>query len=141
MATSGWFVVAAIGELQVHSYSGTEYTTVLAATKDTPPLAWGPYATESAADTEMATLKKTGVPGVQTTPAKSPLSSLKNPLDAADQFLGNLANANTWIRVGEVLLGLILIAIGVAELTHAVPIATSIAKTAGKTAGMAAVAA
>lgn len=43
-------------------------------------------------------------------------------------FLGQLGQAHTWIRVGEVVLGLILIAVGVAELTHAVPIATKIAK-------------
>jgi hypothetical protein len=43
------------------------------------------------------------------------------------QFLGKLANANLWMRVGEVILGLLLIAVGVAEMTHAVPIATKIA--------------
>lgn len=42
-------------------------------------------------------------------------------------FLGPLFQANLWERVGEVVLGLVLIAIGVARLTHAVPIATKIA--------------
>lgn len=46
-------------------------------------------------------------------------------------FFGDLAEGSTWIRVGEVLLGLVLIAIGVARLTHAVPPATTIARAAG----------
>jgi hypothetical protein len=41
--------------------------------------------------------------------------------------LGPLFQANIWERAGEVLLGLVLIAIGVARLTHAVPIATKVA--------------
>lgn len=39
-----------------------------------------------------------------------------------------LQSGSLWIRVGEVLLGLILLAVGVAELTHAVPIATKVAR-------------
>lgn len=41
--------------------------------------------------------------------------------------LAALFNAHIWIRVGEVALGLILIAVGVAKLTNAVPLATKIA--------------
>lgn len=33
-----------------------------------------------------------------------------------------------WLRIGEVVLGLVLIAVGVAKLTNAVPIATTVAK-------------
>ena len=43
-------------------------------------------------------------------------------------FFGSLGQANTWIRVGEVILGLILIAVGVARLTHAVPAITKVAE-------------
>lgn len=43
--------------------------------------------------------------------------------------LGPLFQAHIWIRVGEVAVGLILIAVGVAKLTNAVPIATKIART------------
>lgn len=46
-------------------------------------------------------------------------------------FFGNLGQANTWVRVAQVALGLILIAVGLARITHAVPVATQIAKTAG----------
>lgn len=42
--------------------------------------------------------------------------------------IGALFQAHIWIRVGEVALGLILIAVGVAKLTNAVPIATKIAR-------------
>jgi hypothetical protein len=47
---------------------------------------------------------------------------------AGGGVLGPLFQAHIWIRVGEVALGLILIAVGVAKLTNAVPIATKIAK-------------
>lgn len=43
-------------------------------------------------------------------------------------FLSALANANTWIRVAEVVLGAVLIAVGLAQMTNAVPLATKIAK-------------
>lgn len=42
--------------------------------------------------------------------------------------LGALFQANIWMRVGQVALGLILIAVGVAKMTDAVPVATKIAK-------------
>lgn len=42
--------------------------------------------------------------------------------------LGALFQANIWIRVGQVAIGLILIAVGVAKLTNAVPAATKIAR-------------
>jgi hypothetical protein len=46
-------------------------------------------------------------------------------------LLANLTSANLWIRVGEIAVGLILLAVGLARLTDAVPVATQIAKTAG----------
>lgn len=42
-------------------------------------------------------------------------------------FLGRLASAALWERVGLVAVGVVLIAVGVAKLTSAVPIATKIA--------------
>lgn len=54
----------------------------------------------------------------------NPLSGLA----AIGDFFGRLGQASTWIRVAEVLLGVILLAVGVAELTNAVPVATKIAK-------------
>lgn len=49
-------------------------------------------------------------------------------LGAVGEFVKGLGQASTWLRVGEGVLGLVLIAVGVARLTHAVPVATSIAK-------------
>jgi hypothetical protein len=48
-------------------------------------------------------------------------------LAAIGDFFSKLSQGNTWIRIGEAFLGLILIAAGLAKLTHAVPIATKIA--------------
>lgn len=53
----------------------------------------------------------------------SPLSGLA----AIGDFFGRLSQGATWIRVAEGLLGIVLIAIGLARITHAVPIATKIA--------------
>ena len=47
-------------------------------------------------------------------------------------FLSRLTDPNTWIRIAEVVLGLVLIAVGVAKLTNAVPIATKVAGGAAK---------
>jgi hypothetical protein len=46
-------------------------------------------------------------------------------------FLGRLSDGNLWLRVGEGVLGIVLIAIGVAKLTNAVPVATKIAAKIG----------
>ena len=42
-------------------------------------------------------------------------------------FLARLSQASTWLRVAEVLLGVVLLAVGIARITNAVPIATQIA--------------
>lgn len=52
-------------------------------------------------------------------------------LASIGDFFGRLTDAHTWVRIGEVVLGLVLIAVAVARITHAVPIATRVAKTAG----------
>lgn len=67
------------------------------------------------------------VPGNQGPKVPNPLSGLA----AIGDFFGRLGQANTWIRVAEVGLGIVLISIGIAKITNAVPIATKIAKTAG----------
>ena len=52
-------------------------------------------------------------------------------LAAIGNFFGRLEQANTWVCVGETILGLILIAVGLAKITDAVPVATAIAKKIG----------
>jgi hypothetical protein len=50
---------------------------------------------------------------------------------AASDLLGSVNIGNWLLRIGEVLLGIVLIAVGVAHVTRAVPAATTIAKVAG----------
>jgi hypothetical protein len=49
-------------------------------------------------------------------------------LAAIGDFFQRLTQGNTWLRIGEGLLGIILIAVGLAHMTRAVPIATAIAR-------------
>lgn len=45
----------------------------------------------------------------------------------AETIFSVLQSPNLWIRAGEVVLGLVLLAVGIARLTNAVPIATKVA--------------
>lgn len=49
-------------------------------------------------------------------------------LEAIVNFLAKVSSANFFLRLGEVLLGLILVSVGVAKLTTLVPPATRVAK-------------
>lgn len=60
----------------------------------------------------------------QAAASANPLSGLA----AIGDFFSRLSQANTWLRIGEGLLGIILIAVGLAKMTHAVPAATKIAR-------------
>lgn len=88
----------------------------------------GPFATEAEA-------KKAQNPQQYSpNPLKDPGQSGSSPfggLAAIGDFFARLGQPNTWIRAGEVVLGLILIAVGLARITKAVPVATKIAKTVG----------
>lgn len=66
--------------------------------------------------------------------AKGDLSYAKNTIPGLAQigdFFSRLTEANTWLRIGEGILGIVLIAIGIARLTNAVPAATAIASKVG----------
>lgn len=69
----------------------------------------------------------TGVAVNSIIPGLNPLSWLS----AIGDFFHRLTEGSTWIRLGEGLLGIVLISVGIARLTHAVPVATKIARTAG----------
>jgi hypothetical protein len=101
----------------------------------------GPYATQADA-AAYASNPATSPTGTTTSGAATNFSGLVPNLGGliskASGFFDDLTNAHFWVRVGQVVLGLILIAVGVAELTHAVPIATKVAKTVGATAAVAA---
>lgn len=101
----------------------------------------GPYTTQAAA-LAYANNPATSATGTTTSGAATNFSGLVPNLGGlikdAGAFFSDLTSANFWLRLSEVVLGLILIAVGVAELTHAVPVATHIAKTVGSTAALAA---
>jgi hypothetical protein len=65
---------------------------------------------------------------------QNPISSWESALESIGSVISRLTSANLWERIGEVALGLILIAAGVSHMTHAVPLATKVAKAAGATA-------
>jgi hypothetical protein len=87
----------------------------------------GPFATEAQAQAAQNPKPSPEGPGALVNAAADSVPGVASVGD----FLHRLTEGSTWIRVGEVLLGLVLIAIGVARITHAVPIATKIATTAG----------
>lgn len=86
----------------------------------------GPFSTKAAADQAAGIGGAAGNPNPPGTTVTGP-----SPAGGLSGFLSTLSEGSLWIRVVEVGLGLILIAVGVARLTHAVPIATSVAKTVG----------
>src|SRR5271170_2027071 len=92
----------------------------------------GPFATEAEAQTAQAPKQQSPNPVNDAVNAVE--NSTGGPLAGLQQigtFFGSLGEANTWVRVGQVVLGLILVAVWVARITHAVPIATQVAKVAG----------
>lgn len=121
-----WVVMAATGVSggTITVYEGTQQETQLLIGSH-----FGPYSSLAAADKEAVTLQ-----GQNQTVAGSIKAGLSGPLSglaAIGDFFARLTQASTWIRVGEVVLGLILIAVGVARITHAIPAATRIAKGVG----------
>ena len=86
--------------------------------------AWATYA--SGAYKAYLTGKTTGV---QTNPP--PVTSQPTGLAAIGAAVTALGQPNLWLRAGEIILGIVLLAIGIARVTRAVPVATSIARTAG----------
>lgn len=82
----------------------------------------GPYPTIAAAKASVEPLS---------TAVKTGAGAVEGAATAVPDFLSRLTSANLWERIGEVVLGIVLIAVGLARITHAVPVATQIAKTAG----------
>lgn len=88
----------------------------------------GPYTWAQAKQVANLSAKLTSPPG---TPPPAAAPGGPKGLAAIGDFFARLSQASTWIRVGEVFLGLILLAVGVARITNTVPIATKVARTAG----------
>lgn len=88
------------------------------------------FPTKTAAQNAANAFNKNPGPPLGGVQAPGVAPGINSPLPKID-LLGNV-NVGAWLlRIGEVLLGIVLIAVGVAHVTHAVPIATKIAKTAG----------
>ena len=108
-SSAGWKVVEARNESQKLTYSEQGYLT------------W--YSSDAAAKNAIASEESPYQSG-------EPQNAIPGLAQIGD-FFGSLTQGSTWVRVGQVVLGVILIAVGVARITHAVPAATRIAKTAG----------
>lgn len=97
----------------------------------------GPYASAAAAEKaypQGSHGTRAVTPGLPPPTTSDKPVQLPNPLGglaAIGDFFSRLTEASTWERIGQVALGLLLIAVGVAHLTHAVPLATAVAKKVG----------
>jgi hypothetical protein len=143
MATGSWWVIAytqEAGPITYQYFQGTQAQAQAQANLAVEQLGGtnlsGPYATKAAAQAAVKAGKvnKGTSVGQNPNPGTTTGINLGNAIpgltDIAN-FFDRLGEANTWIRVGEVILGLVLIAAGIAKITHAVPIATDVAKAAG----------
>jgi hypothetical protein len=109
-----------------------QYHAVQAAKKPNST-ALGPYPTQAAA-TAAADAQNAGQAGLNKAAGAAASAASSIPglggLASVGQFFDRLTEGNTWIRVGEVLLGLALVVVGTAKLFGN----TSIGKTATKAA-------
>lgn len=106
------------------------YATLLAGAK----LLAGPFATQSAADNWVSDYEKNpntlhAGNDLSSNPSKSVVKG-DSPPNPAGAFSLNVS-PSAWLRVAEGVLGILLIAVGVAGLTDKVPVATKIARTFG----------
>jgi hypothetical protein len=100
----------------------TTYVVVHSATRPVNAVA-GPFTAQSAAQSWQSLSTEEGA---------SPAGLASGTADqVGNDLLSGLDLGNWLLRIGEVLLGIVLIAIGMARITNAVPAATKIAKTAG----------
>lgn len=101
----------------------THYVVVQSATRPGAAVA-GPFTTQADAQNALNNLNAEG-----NSPAS--FASETGHQIASATGIGALFQASIWIRVGEVVLGLVLLAVGLARITHALPIATAVARKAG----------
>lgn len=109
----------------------TNYVIEQAATRPVNTVA-GPYATKAEAQAWQTSANTAGnSPGSAIGGTASAIGNATG-LTAIGDFFSRLTQANTWLRAGEVVLGLVLIAVGIARITNAVPLATKIAGAAAE---------
>jgi hypothetical protein len=128
MAGNPWWVIPEgfLGKLTNALISGPTlnlYTAVQSAGQP-PGAVAGPYNSQAEAQ---AQAKQLNGKSVATLPniAAATTSSVAGAVSSS--VLGPLFQASIWLRVAEVVLGVVLIAVGVAKLTNAIPAATKIA--------------
>lgn len=118
---------------------GQDSTGSLSVVQDPPPAGFhilpgsgGPYPTKAQADSALQALN-----GVIATPeplvpgTKIQVPSIPNPLSgiaAVGDFFQRLTQASTWLRIFEIVIGVLLVGVGIASMTKAIPVATKIAK-------------
>ncbi len=111
----------------------------LSVVQDPPPKGFnilpgsgGPYPTKAQADAALQ-----GLISVINTPeplipgTKIQVPSIPNPLSgiaAVGDFFQKLTQASTWLRIFEIAIGILLLGVGIASMTKALPMATGIAK-------------
>jgi hypothetical protein len=98
-----------------------------------PLIRWkGPYATEAEAATAQASKQFSANPvNDAVNAAENATGGLGGALAAIGKFLTKLGQASTWLRVAEVGLGLVLVAVGVAKLVPSFTPARMIASKLG----------
>lgn len=118
---------------------GQDSTGNLSVVKDPPPAGYhilpgsgGPYPTQAQANAALQALN-----GVINTPepllpgTHIQVPSIPNPLSgiaAVGDFFQRLTQAATWLRIFEIGIGILLVGVGIASMTKAVPLATGIAR-------------
>lgn len=134
--SSGWFVVASttaptgkpitLGGLTVQHFTGSQYTQAVQWVSD--GLAWGPYATKAAAQAELSKIRAGQAPNPVGLPTGTPGQPTQSGLAAIGDFFSKLGEASTWVRVGEVVLGIVLLGIGIARITGTGNVVSQIVK-------------
>lgn len=102
----------------------TKYGIVQSATKP-PNAVAGPFATAAEAQADASSRTSSAIPGPAT-----PQAALKDAGSALSSLnpLAPIFQANLWLRVGEFIIGLLLVGVGLAKLTGAENFITSAAK-------------
>lgn len=117
---------------------GEDKTGNLSVVQDPPPVGFhilpgsgGPYPTKAEADAALAKLTKvmtTPEPLLPGTNIQVPNLNPLSGINAVGDFFVRITDPHTWIRVGEVIIGVLLLAVGIASMTNSIPSATKIAK-------------
>jgi hypothetical protein len=99
----------------------------------------GPFATEAQAQAAQNPQQQSVNPvndAVNAAENSSVISTAAGLIGKTGKFIDDLTSAAFWERIAEAVIGLLLLSIGVAHLTHSLPAATAIAKHVGVASAM-----